>query len=101
MLPEELLPAAQHYSLLAIATAVYALIVVNWKKELPTALWILLSTMGLIPIMHMELEVIATMSSPPCSWRNLSVLLHGIAIASIVPAALYFTEEFKRSTPKK
>ena len=101
ILPEELLPAAQHYSLLAIATAIYALIVVNWKKDLPAALWFFLCAMGLIPIMHMELEVIAAMSSPPCSWTNLSVLLHGVAIGTIVPVALYSTEGFKRNTPRR
>lgn len=94
-LPDELLPATQHYTLLAIATALYAVVVVNRRRtSSKTLLLCLASAVGLIPIFHMEVSVYSAMPRP-WSWTNISLLLHGIAIALVVPIATCLALEIR------
>ena len=95
ILDGEVLPATQHYTLLAIATALYAATVVN-RQRTPKTLWVWLAgAVGLVPILHMEMSVVAALSSP-WSWKeDGSLLLHGLAIALVVPIAVKLALELR------
>lgn len=92
ILDGEMLPATQHYTLLAIAIALYAATVVNVPRT-SKALWFA-GAAGLVPILHMEMSVYAALSDP-LSWKDSSLLLHGVAIALVVPIAIELALGFK------
>ena len=101
ILTDELLPATQHYTLLAIATALYTVTIVNRQRAAPKAFWFfLMGTMGLVPIVHMEMSVFEAMSRS-WSWTNSSLLFHGIAIALVVPIALNLALGIRNNPPRK
>lgn len=96
-LPAELLPATQHYTLLAIATALYTVVVLNRREAASTALLLLASAVVLIPVFHIEMSVWVLWCPWSWStwWTNSSLLLHGIAIALIVPIAISLALEVR------
>lgn len=101
ILPDELLPAAQHYTLLAIATALYAAaVVMNKERPMSRALWTSISVMGCIPIFHMLIAVFAAMTIPISS-TDVSLVLHGVAVAAVLPVALCMADIARVNRPKK
>lgn len=97
ILDGDLLPATQHYTLLAIATALFAATVVN-RQRTPRPFWVWLAgVVGLVPILHMEMSVVSAMSHP-WSWTDGSLLLHGLAIGLVVPITVKLALE--RRSPK-
>ena len=105
MLPDELLPATQHYTLLAIATALYTATVVKRQRTAPKLLWVGLGAVGLVPIFHLEMSVFWA-TTRPWSWTtwtltDWSLLAHGIAIALVVPIATCLAVEFRFPKPRR
>lgn len=101
ILPDELLPAAQHHTLLAIATALYAAaVVMNKERTMSKALWTSISVMGCIPVFHMLIAVLAAMTVP-FSLTDVSLVLHGVAVAMVLPVALCMADIARVNPPKK
>lgn len=97
MIPfNELLPATQHYSLLAIATALYTVAVASGRRTTSKLFWICLAVTGMVPILYIVVPALCWMSRPSSlSWATSSPLAHGIAVALLVPVATYFALEFR------
>ena len=101
ILPDELLPAAQHHTLLAIATALYAAaVVMNKERTMSKALWTSISVMGCIPVFHILIAVLAAMTVP-FSLTDVSLVLHGVAVAMVLPVALCMADIARVNPPKK
>ena len=102
-LAEELLPATQHYALLAVATALYTFIVVNGQITRPNrSVFISLGAVGGIPIIHMGWTTIGTVLSGDLScMTNVSLLLHTLAIAAVIPIATTLAIAMKKNSPKR
>lgn len=92
---DELLPGAQHYSLLAIATALYTVAVVNKQGMTSKLLWGCLITVGMVPISYITLSSLYWTMSCPWSWATACLLAHGIAVALLVPIATCLTQEYR------
>lgn len=92
-LPDELLPASQHYTLLAIAIALFTFVVLSQlKPKSKRTLVILTAVVVFIPIFHMGIEVFLATSFPwsSANWRtNTSLWLHGVAIVLVGPIAIW------------
>lgn len=94
---DEVLPATQHYTLLAIATALYMASVASGRRTTSRLFWFCLAVTSMVPVTYIVVPAlfwtVSHLSS--LSWATSGPLAHGIAVALLVPAASYFALEFR------
>ena len=104
-LSSELLPAVQHYALLAAGLTLFSLSLTHVKQRFSRWLWPLLMA---LPIAQMEWSVWETISSAIAADeadRQLPIafqaLVHGIAIWLILAVVLYMANQPGQELPRR
>lgn len=111
-LPSELLPAMQHYSLLAAALTVFTLSFKHVKRPLGTWVWLVVFLLPIIQIAWSLWETInevagveGTYGQPPLGSHStlivVQALIHGLAISLVSAMVLYIANRSHNKLPRR